>query len=101
MVKQYWVYIMASRSGTLYLGITNNLERRVYEHKSGLIQGFSQKYQCHKLIYFEEYEDVNQAIAREKQLKNWHRPWKVNLIKSVNPTMKDLYCGIDPETSSG
>lgn len=81
---------MASESGTLYLGVTNDLERRVYEHKSDLIEGFSKKYQCHKLVYFEEYGDIDQAIEREKQLKNWHRKWKVDLIKTINPQLKDL-----------
>jgi len=81
---------MSSKSGTLYLGITNNLERRVCEHKADLIEGFTKKYQCHKLVYFEEYGDIDQAIVREKQLKNWHREWKINLIKSGNPEMKDL-----------
>ena len=74
------------------MGVTNDIERRVNEHKSNLIEGFSQRYQCHKLVYFEEYQDINQAIEREKQLKNWHRSWKINLIKKTNPLLKDLSC---------
>lgn len=81
---------MASLSGTLYIGVTGDLEKRASEHKSNLIDGFSKRYQCHKLVYFEEYGDVDQAIEREKQLKNWHRKWKINLIKSINPDMRDL-----------
>ena len=92
MSKRYWIYILSSNSGTLYLGVTNDIERRVNEHKSNLIEGFSQRYQCHKLVYFEEYQDINQAIEREKQLKNWHRSWKINLIKKTNPLLKDLSC---------
>lgn len=77
MNKNYfYVYIMTSKSGTLYLEITNNLQRRVYEHKQGLIEGFSKKYACTKLVYFEEYSEVNDAIIREKQLKKWRRSKK-------------------------
>ncbi len=90
MSKKYWIYVMASLSGTLYVGVTGDLDKRVCEHKIDLIDGFTKKYQCHKLVYFEEYGDVDQAIEREKQLKNWHRKWKINLIKSINPDMKDL-----------
>ena len=89
----YYIYILASLSGTLYIGITNNLKRRIYEHKEGLIEGFSKKYKCIKLIYFEEYHDVNEAIAREKQLKNWRREKKESLIKRLNPSWKDLASG--------
>jgi putative endonuclease len=89
--KSYYVYIIASSSGTLYIGITNNLMRRIYEHKNGLIEGFSKKYSCHKLIYYEIYGDVNLAIAREKQLKGWRREKKENIIKKFNPHWKDLY----------
>lgn len=86
----YYVYILASDSGTLYTGVTNDLERRVSEHEQGLIEGFSKKYQCHKLIYYEHYTDVRNAIAREKQFKNWNRDKKEKLIKTLNPTWKDL-----------
>lgn len=87
---QYYVYILASDSGTLYIGVTNNLERRVWEHKQGLVEGFTKKYGCKRLIYYECYGDVNQAIAREKQLKKWNRAKKEWLIKTINPHWKDL-----------
>ncbi len=90
MVRRYWIYIMASQTGTLYLGVTNNLEKRTYEHKHDLIPGFSQKYQCHRLIYFEEYSGINQAIEREKQLKSWNRNKKEVLIRRSNPHWNDL-----------
>jgi len=81
---------MSSFSGILYIGVTNNLQRRVFEHKQELVEGFSKKYKCKKLVYFEEYKDVKQAIAREKQLKNWNRKKKEWLIKRVNLDFKDL-----------
>jgi putative endonuclease len=74
----------------LYVGVTGNLTRRVYEHKNKLIKGFSEKYSLKKLVYFEETNDINSAIRREKQLKNWHREWKINLIKIKNPGFSDL-----------
>jgi putative endonuclease len=89
--KKYYVYIVASSSGTLYIGVTNSLLRRIHEHKNGLIEGFSKKYSCHKLIYYEISGDVNSAIGREKQLKGWRREKKENLIKKFNPHWKDLY----------
>ena len=74
MFKRYYTYILANKNDTtLYIGVTNDLQRRVAEHRSGMIPGFSQKYNCHKLVYFEEYSDVDLAIAREKQLKKWSR----------------------------
>lgn len=88
--RQYFVYIMASLSGTLYIGVTNDLYKRTYQHKNDLIQGFTKKYQCHKLVYFEETSDVESAIAREKQLKNWNRAKKEFIIKTLNPQWKDL-----------
>lgn len=87
----YYVYFMSSNSGTLYLGVTNNLERRVVEHRSGKISGFSSKYKCIKLVYYEYYENVNDAIAREKEIKKWSREKKTNLIKTINPGWRDLY----------
>ena len=81
---------MSSFSGVLYIGVTNNLKRRVYEHKQELVEGFSKKYKCKKLVYFEEYKDINQANAREKQLKNWNRKKKDRLIIKLNPDFKDL-----------
>ena len=89
-IKDYYVYIMASKTGTLYIGVTNNLTRRIYEHKNDLIDGFSKKYFCHKLVYCERYTDINVAISREKQLKKWRREKKENLIKTMNPSWKDL-----------
>ncbi len=78
-MKTYYVYILASkRNGTLYRGVTNDLVRRVYEHKSGLIKGFTKRYSVNKLVYFESTNDVNAAILREKRLKKWKRQWKIN-----------------------
>ena len=90
-MKEYYIYILASNSGTLYTGVTSNIVKRVYEHKNDLVEGFTQKYQCHKLIYFERYNNIDQAILREKQIKNWRREKKENLIKKFNPIWKDLY----------
>lgn len=81
---------MASLSGTLYIGVTNNLRRRVYEHKNKLIDGFSKRYNCTKLVYYEEYKNVNEAIEREKMIKKWRREKKEDLIRSVNIHWKDL-----------
>lgn len=89
-VYQFFVYIMASESGTLYIGFTNHLERRVYQHKNGVFDGFSKKYGCHKLVYFEEFGHVHDAHAREKQLKRWSRKKKEDLIRLENPTWIDL-----------
>ena len=90
MITSYFIYVLSSYSGVLYIGVTNNLQRRVYEHKNELVEGFSKKYKCKKLVYFEEYKDVNLAIAREKQLKNWRREKKELLIKKLNLDFKDL-----------
>lgn len=90
MTKTYYVYIMSSNSGVLYIGMTNNLERRVYEHKKELIEGFTKKYKCKKLIYFEESNDIQSILNREKQLKKWSRQKKIDLINTINPEMKDL-----------
>ena len=90
-MKNYYVYIITNKYNTVfYVGMTDNLIRRIYEHKNKLIEGFSKKYNLFKLVYFEETNDVNEAIKREKQLKNWHRDWKLNLIKETNPNFKDL-----------
>ncbi|MFZ2151082.1 MAG: GIY-YIG nuclease family protein [Candidatus Absconditicoccaceae bacterium] len=89
-MKNYFIYILASDTGTLYIGVTNDLERRLYEHKNELIEGFTKKYGCKKLIYFEEFNEIEEAINREKQLKNWNRNKKENLIKTQNPGWKDL-----------
>ena len=89
--KNYFVYILTNKINTVfYIGVTDDLKRRLYEHKNELIDGFTKKYKLKKLVYFEEYQDINEAIKREKQLKNWHRDWKINLIKSKNPIFKDL-----------
>jgi len=89
--KIYSVYILTNQHNTvLYVGVTNNLELRVFQHKAKLNKGFTSKYQCQKLVYFEEYKDVRQAIHREKQLKKYKRAWKENLIKQFNPEWKDF-----------
>ncbi len=91
MNKQYYVYILTNyNETTFYIGVTNDLQRRIYEHKNKLLEGFSAKYNLQKLVYFEITEDVESAIKREKQLKNWHREWKINLIKENNPSFEDL-----------
>jgi putative endonuclease len=94
-MKNYFVYMMAShRNGTLYIGVTNDIVRRVYEHKNNLIKGFTEKYKVHHLVYVEETDDVGAALLREKQLKKWKRSWKLRLIESINPEWKDLYEGL-------
>ena len=91
-MKTYYVYILASKpNGTLYVGVTNALQRRVYEHKHDMIEGFTQKYGVHTLVYFEETSDVHSALAREKQLKKWKRAWKLELIQQHNPLWHDLF----------
>ena len=93
MVKKYtyYIYIMSNKNNsTFYVGITNSIVKRTFEHKVGLIDGFTKKYKVGKLVYLEEFNDIKEAIAREKQLKNWHREWKLNLIKKVNPNFIDL-----------
>jgi len=89
--RTYYVYIMTNKGdAVIYIGTTNNLEGRVLQHKRGKIKGFTSKYNVNKLVYYEEFETAERAIIREKQLKNWHRQWKMNLIKKHNPTFKDL-----------
>ena len=91
MYNTYFTYIMSSNNNsTLYIGVTNDLERRVAEHKSGSGSVFTKKYHCHKLVYFESFSDIEQAIAREKQLKGWRRERKDALIDSVNKERRDL-----------
>ncbi len=86
---------MASRpEGALYIGMTNNLVRRVYEHKNDMADGFTKRYNIHRLVYYEVMYDVNSAIQREKQLNKWNRAWKIRLIESMNPEWKDLYEGL-------
>ena len=89
--KQYYVYILTNKSNkVLYIGVTNNLERRIFEHKNKLVEGFTKKYNLNKLVYYEATSDIDGALEREKQLKNWHRDWKINLINSSNTAWKDL-----------
>jgi putative endonuclease len=90
MKTRFWVYVMSSKSGTLYTGITNSFDRRVFEHKHHLTPGFTAKYDCTRLLYLEEYSDVRSAIAREKQIKAWTRAKKLERIESLNPHWNDL-----------
>ena len=90
MERLYYVYIVGSRTRNLYTGITNNLERRVYEHKRGLVPGFTRKYRVNRLMYFEVFHDVRAAIEREKQIKSWTRAKRIALLESQNPTWGDL-----------
>jgi len=91
-MNDYYVYILANqRNGTLYIGVTSDLIKRVYEHKQGSIDGFTKKYNVKNLVYFESTNDVMSAIQREKALKFWKRRWKIELIESVNPEWEDLY----------
>ena len=88
----YFVYILASRpNGTLYIGVTGDLFRRAYEHRTSAVDGFTKKYDVKRLVYFEEHTDVRQAIQREKTMKHWNRVWKVALIESQNPEWRDLH----------
>jgi putative endonuclease len=88
----FFVYIMASRqNGTLYIGVTNNLKQRVWQHKQGLIDGFSKRYQVNQLVYFERFTWIQSAILREKRMKEWKRAWKLRLIEKMNPGWVDLF----------
>jgi len=89
--RQYYVYILTNKADkVIYIGVTNNLERRIFEHKNKLVEGFTKRYNLTKLVYYQITNDVKSAIGREKQLKNWHRDWKINLINQFNPEWKDL-----------
>jgi putative endonuclease len=89
--RQYYVYILTNKSNNvLYIGVTNDLIRRIFEHKNKLVEGFTKKYNLRKLVYYEVANDIESAINREKQLKNWHRDRKINLIDQFNPDWKDL-----------
>ncbi|MDR1123107.1 MAG: GIY-YIG nuclease family protein [Elusimicrobiota bacterium] len=91
-MKNYYIYIITNYTNTtLYIGTTNNLIRRIYEHKNKSVEGFSSKYNLKKLVYYEVFQDISKAIEREKQLKNWNRDWKVKLIENTNPEWKDLH----------
>ena len=95
MVKQPAVYMLANkREGTLYIGVTSDLVKRVWEHRNDLVEGFTKKYGVHDLVYFEVHGDMESAITREKQLKKWHRRWKIELIEKNNPTWRDLWSKI-------
>jgi putative endonuclease len=95
-----YVYILASRrNGTIYVGCTTDLPKRLYEHRNGLVRGFTRQYDVKRLVYFEIYDDVSDAIVRERRLKNWHRAWKIRLIEGENPFWEDLavtLLGFDP-----
>ena len=89
---QYYVYILASRKkGTLYIGVTSDLARRIYEHKYDFVEGFTKQHKVHSLVYFEITESIESAIDREKKLKKWNRAWKIRLIEKINPEWRDLY----------
>lgn len=91
-LRTYYIYILTNIHNTVnYIGVTNDLLRRVAEHREGLVKGFTHQYQIKKLVYYETCDTAEQAIAREKQLKNWHREWKYNLVQSVNPAFEDLF----------
>ena len=94
-VHQYWIYILSNNSrSSLYVGVTNDLYRRYMEHRNGIIEGFTKKYRCNSLLYYECYQNVEEAIFREKELKGWSREKKMTLIKSMNPFLWDLATGL-------
>ena len=98
-MEKGYVYIMTTKTNSaLYIGVTSNLQKRVNEHKNHNYTGFTDKYNCTKLVYFEEFNDIATAIKREKQLKNWHRSWKNNLINSFNADWKDLAADFEPSS---
>ena len=91
-MQQYYVYILASKkNGTIYVGVTGDLIKRIYGHKQNLIDGFTKKYDVHDLVYYEVHKEIEEAITREKQIKKWNRKWKLRLIEENNPTWMDLY----------
>jgi putative endonuclease len=95
MEKQYFVYLLASKPyGTLYVGVTSNLIQRVFQHREGLVDGFTKKYDVHKLVYYEVHLDIREAILREKRIKKWNRQWKINLIEQNNPHWVNLSIGL-------
>ena len=94
-MRNYYVYILASdRNGTLYVGVTNDIARRMYEHRNDLADGFTKRYAVHKLVWYELHNDISQAILREKRIKKWNRKWKLDLIEEDNPLWKDLGEGL-------
>jgi putative endonuclease len=91
-MQAYWTYMLASKPhGTLYIGVTNGLIRRVEQHRAGIGSGFTRKYKVHRLVWYEEFADIRDAIQREKSLKEWPRQWKINLIERTNPQWEDLF----------
>ena len=95
MERNPYVYMLASKpNGTLYIGVTSDLVKRIWQHKNGYIDGFTKKYKVHDLVRYEQHEDMSSAILREKQLKKWKRDWKIRLIKALNPKWDDLYPSI-------
>jgi putative endonuclease len=97
----YWVYILTNKpNGTLYIGVTGGIDDRMERHLNGEGSKFTSKYNLNLLVYFEEFQYINDAIAKEKQLKNWHRQWKINLIEKENPNWINLWKNVDSETSS-
>lgn len=91
-MRRYWVYMMASqKNGTLYIGVTNDLSRRAYQHRVKAVEGFTKRYGVSMLVWYEEYGDIHEAIAREKMMKRWERAWKVKLIEEMNPDWRDIY----------
>ncbi len=101
-MKIGFVYIMASKkNGTLYVGVTSDLIKRINEHKTNVIEGFTKKYSIHTLVYYEMSEDIRGAIEREKQLKNWKREWKIQLIEKENPEWKDLFSELTDDVDCG
>ena len=93
--RAYHLYIMTNKKdGTLYIGVCNDLVRRTYEHRNGLVDGFTRKYRLHQLVYYESHNDPSGAILRENQMKKWNRSWKIELIEKTNPEWKDLYSDI-------
>jgi putative endonuclease len=92
LMKNYYVYILCNgRNGTLYIGVTSDLVRRVYEHRSDIVEGFTKKYHVHSLVWYEKHETSEEAIIREKQIKKWNRQWKLEMIEKANPEWRDLY----------
>jgi len=90
--KKYYVYIITNKKrSTLYIGVTNNLKRRIYEHKNELVDGFSKRHHLHKLVFYETFNSINNAIQMEKKMKKWDREWKIELIEDLNPDWNDLY----------
>ena len=91
-MKQPCIYILTNKpNGILYTGVTSHLKQRIWQHKNKLVDGFTRKYNCHRLVYFELHGDMEAAVSREKQIKNWKRAWKISLIEQINPQWKDLW----------